>query len=383
MNLSRDSVLALQRHFLGALSVPARTWLEPLPAPRLAFAGSALRRSRETCVLDFGTVETPGEERRTLRVFHTGPEQVDVRLGDFPSWLEVRWRDRTSLELLARHATESEFRGSLRFVVDRTRVEELAVRMTTRRSQPSARFDFNGSPAPRPFDFGSDDRPYQVSVSNDASVPLLVSFADLPEWLTFEVDGHRRSGPLPGRFFERAAPFTVRMRPQLLGRYDGAVRMQTNDPRPGMQEIDLRFAGCVEPARPFVRAFAPPEIRLRADQRLTADARLENWGRSPARAVRKMTPRGVDVPALVVVPAARDGRPGSATLPIRVIPAQLAPGTHILPLAVRIEDGDPAEVELPVRVEVSPADPRGKPWRAAILALLLFTLVLFAVRGLP
>lgn len=382
MNVSRDSVLALQRHFLGALSAPARMWIEPLPAPRLAFAGSALRREGSDCVLDFGVVDTPGEERQLVRVFEPGEASVDVQLGATPAWLEAQWLDRRTLELRAAHDVEGEFHGVLRFVAG-TRIEELTVRMTTRRAHPAARFDFNGSPVPRPFDFGTGSRPYALSIANDASAPLVVRFADLPAWLAFEVDGHRRGGPLPGRFFERAAPFVVCVTPQLVGRHDGVLRLQTNDPRPELQDVELRFSGCLEPHQPLVRASAPSALRLRANQTFTTQARLENWSRTPARTAKKAAPRGVALPTLPVVPSARDGQPGTATLPIRIIPRQLGPGMHTLSLALQVEDGDPAEVHVPVRVDVLPAGRGRAPWRGALLALLLLTIVIFVVRGLP
>jgi len=57
MNLSRDAMLALERHFVGALSAPARTWLEPVPVSQLAFAGSAVQSKAGGCAVDFGTVD--------------------------------------------------------------------------------------------------------------------------------------------------------------------------------------------------------------------------------------------------------------------------------------------------------------------------------------
>lgn len=383
MTLSPESVLALQRHFLGSLTVPARTWLEPLPAPRLAFAGSALRHSRGQCVLDFGTVETPGEERRVLRVFDAADERAEIRLADFPPWLAARWIDGTTLELLASHRAESDVRGVLRFVVGGTRTEELPVRMTTRRPFPTARFDFNGSQMPHPFDFGHDDGPYRLSVGNEASVPLVVSFADLPSWLMIETEGHRCTGPLHGRFFERAAPFTIRIRPQALGRHDGSLRIQTNDPRAELRTIDLRFAACTHPAVPCVRAAAPAAVRLSANQTFVTKARLENWGRAPARSTQQNTPRGLSVQSLPVIPPAADGVPGTATLPIRIMPSQLAPGTHALPLKVQIAGGDPEFIDVPVQVDVTAEERRTTPWRAALLSILLLTLAFYLVRGLP
>lgn len=381
MNVSRDSVLALQRHFLGALCAPARTWLEPLPAPRLAFAGSALRRAGNDCVLDFGVVETPCEERQVVRVFEPGAEWVDVRLDAAPPWLEAQWLDRSTLELRVAHDGESELRGALRFVTG-ARVEELGVQMTARRAHPAARFDFNGSAVPLPFDFGSDGHAYALSVANEASAPLVVRFADLPGWLALEVDGHRCDGPMPGVFFERTAPFVASLRPQAAGRHEGALRMQTNDVRPEMQELELRFSGCIEPRRPLVRASAPGALRLRANQTFTTEARLENWSRSPARTAKHAAPRGLALAALPVVPAARRGQPGTAALPIRIIPRQLGPGMHTLALALRIEDGDPAEVHVPVRVDVLPATRDAAPWRGALLALLFLTVFFFVMRGL-
>jgi hypothetical protein len=249
MNLSRDSVLALQRHFLGALRAPARTWLEPVLSPRLVFLGGAIRSG----VLDLGSVSSPGAERTRIRVCNRGAEQIDVRLSDAPAWLTARWISAEGdtvhidgggpgavLELLVVHDTEQEFHGALQFTFA-NHIEELPVHMLARRSHPIAQFDFNGSPEPRPFDFGGGEQAYGLSVVNASSIPLVVTIADLPAGLTFEVDGRHRNGPIAGPFFERTAPFAVKLRLQLFGGSGGVVRLHTNDPRPEMQDIALRF----------------------------------------------------------------------------------------------------------------------------------------------
>lgn len=249
MKLSRDSVLALQRHFLGALRAPARTWLEPLPSTPLLFLGAAIRLD----TLDLGSVSSPGEERSRVRVCSRSAQRIDVRIAEVPSWLTARWLGvegdsvvmhggdaGAPLEVRVIHDDERELHGALRFAVG-SHVEELPVRMIARRTHPLALFDFNGSAVPHPFDFGTADGTYALSVANATSIPLIVTFSDLPGGLTFEVDGRHRNGPIAGPFFERAAPFTVQLRPQLFGLSGGTLRLQTNDPRPEMRDIALAF----------------------------------------------------------------------------------------------------------------------------------------------
>lgn len=250
MKLSRDSVLALQRHFLGALRAPARAWLEPLPSPPLVFLGSAIRAG----ALDLGSVPSPGEERSQVRICNRSAERIEVRIAELPAWLTARWPgvegetvsmtggDAASLEVLVIHDEERQFHGVLRFAAGGC-IEELPVRMTARRSHPLARFDFNGSAIPHPFDFGSAEGSYRLSVANATSVPLVVTFADLPDALTFEVDGRHRTGPITGPFFERTAPFAVTLRPHLFGLPGGVLRVRTNDPRAEMRDIALAFTG--------------------------------------------------------------------------------------------------------------------------------------------
>lgn len=396
MNLSRDSILALQRHFLGALSVPSRTWLEPLPIQPLVFAGTAIRSEHDGCVIDFGSVSSPGEERSLVHVGSRGSERVDVRLGDLPAWLMASWVDgagdtvslatgeSASLELIIPHDGEREFAGALRFHVG-DREEGLGVRMVARRTHPIAEIDFNGTPAPRPFDFGTDDGPYVLTIANRTSIPLAVSFADLPDWLTFHVEGRSRGGPVSGPFFERAAPFAVELRPQHLGLHRGMLRMRTNDPRPEMRDIELHFAACVVAAKPCLRAAPPPRVRLRADQTVTVNAQLENWGRAPARMSKEVVPAALSLPECPVVPAAHDGRPGAGTLPIRIAPRTLIPGAQTLTLSLRIDGGDPAGIDVPVELDVDA--PRRSVLRpeliAALFALLFLTLLFVIVRGVP
>lgn len=273
MSLSRETMLALERHFVGALSAPARTWLEPVPASQLAFAGSAVRGSDGGCAIDFGTVDSPGCDARRVRVLNRGRESVDVTIGNRPSWLTVRWRDAErdavtiaagrageTIELTAVHDAEKRFDGCIRFLVDERgtpRIEELPVRMTTRRAYPIAHLDFNGSPVPRPFDLGNGVRPYRLAVTNSSSVPLVVRFADLPPWLVFEAGGQRRNGPLAGLFFERRAPFIIHLWARVAGRHQGVLRIETNDPRPQYRAIALQLSATVDaPA-----ASAEPETR--------------------------------------------------------------------------------------------------------------------------
>jgi hypothetical protein len=262
MNLSREAMLALERHFVGALSAPARTWLEPVPASQFAFAGSAVRARDGGCAVDFGTVDSPGRDTQLVRVANRGPHSVDVYIGDHPAWLAVRWRDAKgdavpaaagaageTLELVAVHDAEKRFDGFIRFLVnDRgtPRIEELPVRMTARRAYPIAHLDFNGSPIPRPFDLGNGARPYRLAVANSSSVPLVVRFADLPPWLIFEVSGQRRHGPMAGPFFERRAPFTIHLWARAAGRHEGVLRIETNDPRPQYRAIALQLSATVD-----------------------------------------------------------------------------------------------------------------------------------------
>lgn len=250
MKLSRDSVHALQRHFLGALRAPARAWLEPLPSPPLVILGGAIRAG----TLDLGSVSSPGEERSRVRVCNRSAERIEVRIAEVPAWLTARWLgvegdtvtmaggEAASLDVLVIHYEERQFHGTLRFAAGGS-IEELPVQMIARRSHPLARFDFNGSAIPHRFDFGSAEGSYELSVANATSIPLVVTFSDLPDGLTFEVDGRHRNGPIAGPFFERTAPFAVTLRPHLFGLPGGVLRVRTNDPRPEMRDIALPFAG--------------------------------------------------------------------------------------------------------------------------------------------
>ncbi|HEV8435375.1 MAG TPA: hypothetical protein VGR95_18345 [Thermoanaerobaculia bacterium] len=269
MNLSREAMLALERHFVGALSAPARTWLEPAPVSGLAFAGSILRSHAGECEIDFATVESPGRECRLVRVGNRGAHPVLVRIGESPAWLVARWHDVAydvlsiapgsveTMELIAEHDSESRFQGCIRFAVTDEggpRIEELPVRMTTRRAYPVAHLDFNGSPVPRPFDLGNGVHPYRLGVTNSSSVPLIVRFSDLPAWLTFEIGGQRRQGPIPGPFFERRAPFTVQLWARPEGRQHDVLLIQSNDPRPQYRSIALQLSAYGGVPKPEARS---------------------------------------------------------------------------------------------------------------------------------
>jgi len=256
--------------------------------------------------------------------------------------------------------------------------------MTARRTHPIAHFDFNGASAARRFDFGSSDGPYSLSITNKTSVPLIVRFSDLPDWLTFEVDGRRRGGPIDGPFFERAAPFTIRLRPQHVGPHDGVLRVHTNDPRPELQHFELHFAAFVLASQPCVRVNAPERVRLRADQTISGAIPIENWGKTPARTSPETVPAALAIREWALVPAAHDGKPGVATLPLRIAPKMLGAGTHALTLTLRVEGGDPGRLEVPVQFDV---DPPRRGWLrtetiAALLAVLILTLLIVIARGM-
>jgi hypothetical protein len=324
-----------------------------------------------------------------------GMKRVDVRLTDLPLWLAARWlgvpgdtvslasgEAGATLEVRVSHDSEGDFRGVLGFAVA-DRVVELSVRMTARRSDPVAHFSFNGAVMPAPFDFGDDGRPYELSIANATSVPLVVTFSDLPPFLAFEVDGRHRNGPIDGPFFERIAPFVVSLRPRLFGSHDGSLRLRTNDPRPQWQDIELQFTSSFVAVKPFVHVAPPRRTRMRADQKITLAVRLENWSRSAARTSKHAVPRFLEVREWPVVPAAQNGEPGSATLPLRIAPTRLAAGVHTLSLAIRIEDGEPAIVDVPIELEV--LSRRNAALRfetvAALFALLLITLLFVMARG--
>jgi len=393
MNVSAESIRALERHFVGALSLPSRLWLDAAPLSHLVVTGgAALRSTGDGCAVDFGTVESPGTEQQVVR-FAGQPEPLAMTVIDLPPWLAARWADAVTLELTATHdALETtQFSGALRIAVrdaagGEQRVE-LLVRMIARRTHPLGMFDFHGSPQPRGLDFGVVDplapasASYELSIGNRTSVPLTVAFSDLPAWLTFHVDGHRRIGPAPGRFFERAAPFTVSIRPQqtteLVGAHEGTLRLETNDPRPTLREAEIRFAVRLEPAGPFLRAFAGA-VRIETPQPIRSDVRLENWGRAAARITAIDLPPSVRMLERVSVPAASAGRPGVASISLRIIPARLAPGAHSLPLTFAVEGGAPLHAAVPVQVMPSARGRKGVPAPAAMVALfalLAFTLL--------
>lgn len=394
MNLTRESILALERHFVGALTAPSRTWLEPLPVQPLVFACESIRFDGNAPALDLGSVSSPGEERRVVQVCNRGAERVEVSI-EPPAWLLASWIDREDdtitlasgdvapFEVILPHDAEREFHGALQFHIG-DRIESLAVRMTARRTHPIAQFDFNGTEKARRFDFGSSGSPYVLSIANKTSVPLIVRFADLPDWLIFEVDGRSRMGPIDGPFFERVAPFTIRLLPQHIGPHEGVLRVQTNDPRPELRNLELPFAAFVLAEKPCLRVKTPERVRLRADQTIGGAIPLENWGKTPARTSPETIPAAIAIREWPIIPAAHDGTPGVATLPIRIAPKTLGAGAHALTLALRVDGGEPGRVDVPVHFDV---DPPRRGWLrtetiVALFAVLILTLLVVILRGM-
>lgn len=394
MNFSRESALALQRHYVGALSNPAATWLEPMPASHLAFAGSAIRADRDGCMLDFGTVDSPAGERRTVRVFRPGDHAAAIRFGEAPAWLEAEWMQGQSGAVLSVQIiddAEGERSGAVTlWVRDElgARLESLRVRVVGRPRHPIANITFNGATTPRRFDFRTEGGACEISVANRTSVSLVVTFADLPEWMELTVDGCSRRGPIAGKFFERIAPFSVSLRPRIFGRHEGSLRMQTNDPRPEMQNVELQFGACLTPLRPHVRAIPPPPLAATSGKPLVTHVRLENWGQTFARITCSTEAQSLTADAIAPVPGARNGVPGTALLPIRIASSDFVAGVHTLVMNMHIEDGDPSSCRVPVRVSIAPAATRQRreirpEMIAALFALLLLTAVLVvAARGL-
>lgn len=431
MKFSHEAFVGLKRHFLGALTEPPRLWVVPVPGPRLLFtARGVLRQSERGCVVDFGTAESPGTELRTLRVSNLGEETITVALQELPPWLAARWlqpgdgevvhltpgEEGAELEITVEHdfLKDTTLDGSIRLLArdlsGNQGSEELQVRLATRRTRPVGLFDFQGSPEPLPHDFGVLDptasgpetlTSYTLSFQNLTSVHLVVSFADLPAWLTFEVDGYQRRGPAKGRFFERAAPFQVEIRPirtpQFLGFQQGRLCLWTNDTRPAFQMVDLRFSARIEASRPVLRALPPEPVRTTSTEPCVVEAQVENWGQSPARISLRAPDPSIELVERPVIPGAVDGQPGRGRLRMQISPARLSPGPHTLSLALRVDGGVPPEITVPVRLDVVAAPEREAPLHpatkvplrlspafavAALFALLLLlALIVLAVEG--
>lgn len=311
MKLSQESLLGLKRHFLGALSEPSPVWIVPAPGPSLLLASDdVLKRSAGACVVDFGRVESPGEERRKLRVINLEQEPLLLRLRNPNDWLLATWQSNSGnantlhlapggaeLHLVVAHdfLQETELAGRVELLAETlagsSLSSELLVRFTAVRPHPVGRYDFQGSTEPRPHDFGlldpaaSDPEAaacYSLSFDNLTAVPLEVSFSDLPAWLVFEVDGHQRRGPAAGRFFERRAPFRAVIRPvrssRFAGPQSGRLRMVTNDARRELQQMDLALSARFEPSVPGIAAEPPTLARLSPGEQVA--------GASPARQFR-------------------------------------------------------------------------------------------------
>lgn len=418
MKLSQDSLLGLKRHFLGALSEPSPVWLCPAPGPRLLLASrGALRNGSNGCAVDFGTVDSPGEERRTLRVVSLGEETLTLKIQNPPSWLAASWHGATGdtvhlaadesseLELVAAHdfLEEKSLAGPVELLAETLGGESLAseilVRLATRRTRPVGQYDFQGFAEPRSFDFGRLDpaasgpevlQSYAVSFRNLTSVPLNVSFADLPPWLVFEVDGYQRRGPAVGRFFERTAPFQAQIRPirsfEFLGLQHGRLNLWTNDSRPHLQQIAIELSADIESAKPYVTVEAPEPVRVSTAEPCWVEARLVNWGKSSSRLSLKGLSPVLQIEGRPTVPGAKDGEPGRATLRIRIVSEKLPTGSHPLTLTLRVEDGEPAEIVVPVWVSVvqpdvpqelhSDVQPSRSIQPVTVLTVLLFLLLM-------
>lgn len=431
MKLSEESFVGLKRHFLGALTEPSRLWIVPSPGPRLLFtARGVLQRREGGCTADFGTVNSPGQETRTLRVSNLGAETITVALQRLPSWLDAHWvqpgggeivhltpgEEGAELALTVEHdfLKDTILRGSITFLSrdlsGNQCSEEIPVRMATRRALPVGLYDFHGSPEPHPHDFGVLDPTtsgpeslvsFTLSIQSLTSIPLVVSFADLPAWLSFEVDGYQRRGPSRGRFFERAAPFTVEIRPirtpQFLGSRQDRLCLWTNDARPEFQMVDLQFSAKIESARPVLRAIPPERVRAHSSEPCLVEALVENWGQSPAQVTLQAIDPALHVAERPVIPGALDGQPGRATLQIQISPAKLSPGPQALTLTLRVDGGVPPEITLPVGVDVVASQERDTPLGSAarlpmrlppaiavaalFTLLLLLALIVLAVEG--
>ena len=302
MKISQESLLGLKRHFLGALSEPSPVWIVPAPGPRLLLASEgALSGSPGACVVDFGTVESPGEERRRLRVINLDQELLLLRIRNPNTWLSASWqghagRNSDALHLAAGAAEldlvvphdfleETALAGPVELLAETltgsSLSSEVLVRLATVRPYPAGRYDFQGSTEPRPFDFGHLAGPesaasYSLSFENLTQVPLEVGFADLPAWLVFEVDGHQRRGPAEGRFFERRAPFRATIRPfhspRFAGPQSGRLRMITNDARGELRQMDLALSARFGPSNLAVTAAPPPVVAESPASRFRVEA---------------------------------------------------------------------------------------------------------------
>lgn len=405
MNVSAASVRALERHFVGALSVPSRLWLDAEPLSQLAIGGEAVRSDGEWCVVDLGVVESPGKERQVVRVSSSATGVTGIRIAGADPWLGAQWTHIDSdavsgnvaeLELTAPHDVleQTAFTGAIRLGIHRgpdDDLEELRVRMTARRTHPLGAFDFHGSEEPRGFDFGVVDptapasAAFLMSFRSLTSVPMTVRFADLPAWLAVEVAGRDRTGPASGVFFERTTPFAVKVRPHcttdLLGAHDGTLRIESDDPRPPFRSFAIPFSVRLEPAGPFVRARADL-VHVTNDRPLVTQVQLENWGHRPARIAPSSVPPAIRILGPVTIPAARRSSPGFVLISMRVVPAQLPAGRHLLPITLDVEGGVPLQITLPVQVAATAR--RTSSTRravapaavAALIALLAFTAVL-------
>lgn len=411
MKITPQSLLGLKRHFVGALSFPARTWLEPASSPRVVVTGAGtLRCKAGQCVVDLGSVASPGIERRTIRVSNLGPRRISATVAKAPEWLRTNWPGATGnsvellpdqpgapLELSIEHDAVQETLHCgvvtlwLRDPASRDWPFPIEVQMTARPAHAMGDYDFHGQTAPHEFDFGRLDpsgagkRPahYRLSIANRTSLPLMASFADLPAWLTFTVAGHGRSGPIDGRFFEHAAPLEIGIvpiaAPQFLGGQSGTIRLRTNDGRPEYRNIELRFRTRIEPAAPFVRVVRTSEPHA-ASEVVSAEALLENWGPAPARLSKQSGSDALTFAGPASIPPASGGAPGILRASFRIDPRKLPAGVHDLSMTLSVEGGKPPAVEVRLRITVTAATrPPAGLRRIRIETIAAVISVLFAI----
>jgi hypothetical protein len=80
-----------------------------------------------------------------------------------------------------------------------------------------------------------------------------------------------------------------------------------------------------------------------------------------------------------VIPAARDGNPGTMLLGIRVGAAHLEAGAHTLPVALHVAGGEPADVTVPVPIDIGVPERSPQTIAAFFVLCLIAALFLFYV----
>jgi hypothetical protein len=407
----QDTFFGLQRHFLGVLSEPSSVSIASDPVESLLFTSCGrLQREGGNCLLDFGVVDSPGREHQFIRMSNLGAETVAVVLDTYPPWLTARWTngegervylapgDRSAdLEIVVvHHLTDRELReGTIELAVTELsgnfRKERFGVRLTARQAHPCGEYDFAGKPEPHPHDFGVIDLDagarkmpwYPFAFRNSGNVPLRVSFSDLPRWLALEVDGYERRGASSETFFERTAPFVARLRPigipSLAGSHRGGPTIVTNDARPEFRTMRLDLGVRIRMSKPFIRVDAVPAVI--GDRSSRAEFVLENLGEFPT-VVHTLPSTVAKAEGPVVVPGAKDGKPGKAPLKVEITPAALTRDQKAVSLTLQVTDGEPPEVSLVIpihRGSPKASSTRGKDLLAAVCLAVIVLIVLVVI----